>query len=60
LKVEQLIFHENRFIKNCKSEPHTGEGDQLVLGFGAKSLLEGDAYVNLKMFYPTAEIVHHI
>ena len=57
MRVEQLIFHNNRFIKNSKSEPHRGQGDQLVLGFGAKSLLEQDAYINLKMFYPHAQIV---
>ena len=49
MKVEQLLYRHDAFIKDEKSEPFSGNGKQLVLAFGAKEMLEKNSiYEELK------------
>jgi len=58
MKVEQLLYKEDRFIKDLKSDRFTGQGKQLVLAFGDKTLLEKNGiYEELKNLYPAACLV---
>jgi hypothetical protein len=58
MKVEQLHYRNQGFIRAEKSEDITGAPQQLVLGFGAKPVLESDRfYIQLKQRYPAAQII---
>jgi len=58
MKVEQLLYRHDAFIKDEKSEPFSGNGKQLVLAFGAKEMLEKNSiYEELKTLYPAASLV---
>ncbi|MDZ4808889.1 MAG: hypothetical protein SGI96_11570 [Bacteroidota bacterium] len=48
MKVEQMLYTDKKIKKNEKSDSLTGKGEQLVLGFGAKVLLEEDDMWEIK------------
>jgi hypothetical protein len=58
MKIEQLLYEKGAFIRNEKSQSPDGNGQVLVLGFGARELLaDEDMYSRLKERYPAADIV---
>jgi len=57
MKVVQKLYKNGEFTK-AAGDQLTGKGNLLVLGFGAKNLLEeDDIYTKLKESYPTGDIV---
>lgn len=58
MKIEQLQYTKTAFEKSSNSTAITNNGHTLVLGFGAKKLLEqDDIYDKLKTLYPNSNIV---